>query len=111
MQVSDTKVENQYYFTDRIIETAYDIIIDNHHDKRASSQLTFTSEFNKIGIAMNHVNKIMEEMSHVYAKLKNEYNFNYHLTFLVIFNKYGEDGEIISEKELPFTLSLTHNLT
>ena len=31
--------------------------------------------------------------------------------FLVFFNKYGEDNEIISEIKLPITSNFTHNLT
>ena len=53
----------------------------------------------------------MEEMSHIYAKLINQYKFKYQLTFLVLFNKYGEDNEITCETELPITSSITHNLT
>ena len=30
---------------------------------------------------------------------------------MVLPNKYGEDYEVTSEKELPITLSITHNLT
>ena len=37
IKVSDTKVENQYYFTDRMIKVPYDINIDNHHDKHGKS--------------------------------------------------------------------------
>ena len=37
IKVSNTKVENQYYFTDRILKIAYDINIENHHDKHANS--------------------------------------------------------------------------
>ena len=50
-------------------------------------------------------------MSHVYAKIKNQYNFKSQLTFLVFFNKYGEDNEIINQFEIPITSSITHNLT
>ena len=53
----------------------------------------------------------MEKMSGVFAKLINQYQFKYILTFLVLFNKYGEDNEITSEIELSITLSITHNLT
>ena len=41
----------------------------------------------------------MEEMSHVYAKLIDQYIFKDHLSFLVLFNKYGEDNEITSDIE------------
>ena len=110
-KVSDTKVENQYYFTDRKLKIAYDINIDNHHDKHANSMITITSKFNNIGIDISHINKLMEEISHIYAKLINQYKFKYQLTFFVLFSKYGEDNEITSEVELLITLSISHNLT
>ena len=53
----------------------------------------------------------MEEMSHVYAKLMNQYKLKYQIKFLVLSNKNGEVNETISEKDLPTTLSITHNLT
>ena len=46
-------------------------------------------------------------MSQVYAKLINQYKFKYQLTLLVLFNKYGEDSEKLSEIEVPNTLSIT----
>ena len=64
-----------------------------------------------MGIYINHINKLMEEMSHIYAKLINQYEHKYQPTFLNFFNKYGEDDEITSETELPITLRITHNLT
>ena len=41
----------------------------------------------------------MEEMSHIYATLKYQYNIKYQLPLLVIFKKYGEDEKITSEIE------------
>ena len=46
-----------------------------------NTQLTITSKFDKTGIDVNHINKIMEEMSHIYATLVNQYRFKYQLTF------------------------------
>ena len=37
INISNTKVENLYYFTDRILKVAYDITIDNHHSNHANS--------------------------------------------------------------------------
>ena len=53
----------------------------------------------------------MKEMSHIFAKIVDQYRFKFESTFLVLFNKYGEDIETPSEIELPITLSNTHNLT
>ena len=110
-ELYDTKVENQYCFTDRILKIAYDINIDNHHDEHANSITRIPSKFDNIGIDLIHINKILKEMSHIYAKLINQYKFKYQLSFVVLFNKCGEDDEITSEIELPITLSITHNLT
>ena len=50
-------------------------------------------------------------MSHVFAKLINQYNFKNQITFLLLFNEYGEDNEIINQFELPITSIFTHNIT
>ena len=52
----------------------------------------------------------MKDMGTVYAELIIQYEFKNQLTFL-LFKKDGEDKEIISEKELPNTLSITNTLT
>ena len=109
---TDINDKNQIYFTDKILKIAYVINIDIYHDKHANSQLTVASKFDNTGKYINHINKIKVEMSHIYEKLLNQNTFKYQLTFLVIFIKYGEDDdEITCEIELPFTLSLTHNLS
>ena len=69
------------------MKDAYDIIIDNHFSKHAIITITITSIFNNLGIDIFHINKIMEEMANIYAKLLNKYKFKYRLTFLAVFNK------------------------
>ena len=110
INLSDTKVQNQFYFTDRLLKIAYDINIENYHIKHANSTIPFTSKFNIIGIALIDIYKIMIERSNIYDKLRNPYKIICHLNFLVIFNKYGEDNEITPEIELSITLSITHIL-
>ena len=53
----------------------------------------------------------MNELSLIYDKLLSQFEFKYQLPFLLLFNKNGEDDEIITEIELPITLSFTQNLT
>ena len=50
-------------------------------------------------------------MSHIFAKIKDHYRFKFESTFLVLFNKYGQDNEITSGIELFATLKFTHILT
>ena len=111
VKVIDINVEKHYYFTDKLLKIAYDISIENHHDKHGNSLIPISSKFDNIGIDKNHINKIRQEMSHVYAKIFNQNKFKHQLTFLVLFNKYEEDNEITSEIETPITLSIIHNLT
>ena len=60
---------------------------------------------------MNYIIKIFKEMSHVYAKFINQYKFKNQLSFMVLFNKFEEDGDIRKEAEMSINLNLTNNLT
>ena len=60
---------------------AYDINIDNHHDKNSQSQLPVFSKFNKREMHINHIKKILKELGYAYAKLINQCKFKYQLTF------------------------------
>ena len=75
-EASHTKIKNLYYFIYRILKVAYVINIDNHHDKHANSMITITSKSNETGIDIFHNNRIIIEMSNIYAKLKNQRNSN-----------------------------------
>ena len=50
-------------------------------------------------------------MAHIYAKFINQYKFKYQLSFMLLFNKFEEDGDIRRETELTITLSMVNNLT
>ena len=54
--VTDTKVENFYSFSDRILKFAYDTLLDNHHSNHENSILTIVSNFNKNGVEKSHIN-------------------------------------------------------
>ena len=81
IKVSDTKNENLLYFTERLLKIAFDIKLDNHHDKHANSIISITSNFKNIVVDIFHNNKIKIEMSKIFAKLMNQYNFKYQSTF------------------------------
>ena len=53
----------------------------------------------------------MVEIANIYASLVNQYKFNYQLSFLALFNEYGEEREITSQKDLRIILSITEKLT
>ena len=107
----DIKDENLYHFTDKTLKVALNITIDNHHSKHANSTMIFTSKFDDIGIDITYINQILVERVIIYAKLINQNKFKYQITFSSVFNKYGEDGEITNQIEIPNIVSMTHILT
>ena len=53
----------------------------------------------------------MKELSVIYARLINQYNFKYQTLFLARFDEQDEDGQILEETELFINLIINHNLT
>ena len=101
----------EYKFTDVILNKIYDITVDRHHKKDLNSQITITSKFDNTGIEMYYIDKIFKEMAHIYAKYINQYKFKYQLSFMLLFYKFEEDGDIRTEAEMTITLNMTNNLT
>ena len=76
-----------------------------------NSIITNTPFYEIIGIAEYHIVKIVIEMAKNYATLVNHYKFNYQIFLLAFFNKYGEEGEITFQIELPIISNITELLT
>ena len=109
----ETKKNNkiEYKFTDETLDKIYDITIDRHHKKELNSQITITSKFDNTGIEMYFIDKIFKEMAHIYSQFINQYKFKYQLSFMLLFYKFEEDGDIRREAEMTVTLNMTNNLT
>ena len=101
----------EYISTDDILNIAYDITVDRYHKKDLNSQITTTSKFDILGKERKYINRKFEEMSHIYAKFQNQYNFKYQLSFMALFNKFEEDGDIRKEAEMSINLNMANNLT
>ena len=100
----------EYKFTDKILNKIYDITIDRHNKKDLNSQITITSKFDNTGIEMYFIDKIFKEMAYIYAKFINQYKFKYQLSFMLLFYKSEEDGDIGKEAEMTVTLNMVNNL-
>ena len=105
------KMINPYYFSDRNLQVAYKINLDSHHINHLNSKLTITSNFENTGIEFRFVNKIMREMSIIYARLIYQYKFRYQTVFSARFDKQDEDGQLLDETELFINLNINQNLT
>ena len=105
------KMLNPYYFTDRNLKVAYKINLDSHHFNHLNSKVTITSNFENTGREFRFNNKIMREMSIIYARLINQYKFKYQTVFSAGFDKQDEDGQLLDEIELFINLNMNYNIT
>ena len=105
------KMINPYNFSDRNLQVAYKFNLDSHHIIPLNSKLTITSNFENTGIEFQFINKIMREMSIIYARLINQYKFRYQTVFSARYDKQDEDGQLLDETELFNNLNINQNLT
>ena len=105
------KMINPYYFTDRNLKVGFKINLDSHHINHANSKLTIIPYHPEFGIEVRYINKIMKELSVIYARLINQYKFKYQTVFSARFDKQDEGSRVLDETELFINLNINHNLT
>ena len=104
------KIINFYYFTDRNLEVCFNINLDSHHINHANSKLKITPIFSEFGIEACCNNKIMKELSLIYARLVNQYIFKYQTVVSARFDKQDEDNQVLYKTEIFINLNTNHNL-
>ena len=105
------KMLNPYYFTDKNLKVEFKNNLDSHHINHANSKLTITPTFPEFGIETGYFNKILKEMSIIYARLMNQYKFKYQTVFSARFDKQDENNQLLDETELFINLNINHNST
>ena len=88
------KMPNPFYFTDRNLKVGFKINLDSHHINHTSSKFIITPNYTEFGIETRYINKIMKEMSIIYATLINLYKFKYQTVFSARFDKQDEDNQL-----------------
>ena len=73
--------------------------------------MTITPKFPEFGIEFRYINKIIKELSVIYAKLINQYKFKYYTLFSASFYIFHEEDQKNNEIELFRNLNINHNLT
>ena len=73
--------------------------------------MTITPNVPEFGIEFRYINKIVEELSVIYARLINQYEFKDHTLFSASFYKINEEDQRKNEIELNMNLNIIHNLT
>ena len=76
---------NPSYFIDENLKIGFKISLESHSVSHANSTLTFKPNFPKFGVEVRLKNKIINELSVIYAKIKNFYFFKYHTLFSASF--------------------------
>ena len=102
---------NLYYFIDENLKIGFKINLECHNINHANSILTVTPKFPEFGIEFRYINKIVKELSVIYARLINQYKFKYHTFFSASFYKINEEDQRSNETELYMNLKINHNLT
>ena len=69
---------NPYYFNDENFKIGFEINLESHNNSHANSILTVIPSFPDFGIEFRNINKIIKELSVIYARLINQYKFKYH---------------------------------
>ena len=68
-------MDNLYYFTDENLKIGFKINLDSHNINHSNSLLTTEPNFPCLGIETRYIDKIMNEMATIYARLVNHYKF------------------------------------
>ena len=102
---------NPYYFIDENLKNGFKINLESHNISHANFILTITPNFPDFGIETRYINKIIKELSVIYARLINHCKFKYHTLFSASFYKINERDQRSNEIELYMNLKFNHNLT
>ena len=102
---------NPYYFIDENLKIGFKINLESHNISHANSILTITPNFPEFGIKFRYINKIVKELSVIYARLLNQYKFKCHTFFSASFYKINEEDQRKNEIELYMNLKINHKLT
>ena len=102
---------NPYYFIDENLKNGFKINLECHNISHANSILTITPNFSEFGIEFSYINKIIKELSVIYARLINQNKFKWHTLFSASFYKTNEEDQRYNEIEIKMNLKINHNLT
>ena len=102
---------NSCFFINENLKIVFKINLENHIISHANSILTIIPNHPEFGIDFRYINKIIKELSIIYARIINQYIFKYHTLFSASFYKINEEDQRNTEIELYIKLSTNHYLT
>ena len=105
------KMINPYYFIDENLRIGCKSNLESHNCNHANSILNIEPNFPDIGIETRYINKILKDLSTIYARLINQNIFKYHNLFSASFYKINEEAHRSDEIELFINSNINNNLT
>ena len=102
---------NSHRFTDRVSKVEFKTKLGSHHINHAYSKSNITPNCPKFVIEVRNIKKNINDLSVIYARLLNQFIFNYQTVFSARFDKQDEDNHVLHETELFITLNINHILT
>ena len=72
---------NLYYFIDSNLKVGFKINLDTHYINHANSKLIVKPNYPEFGIEVRYLNKVIKELSVIYARIINQYQFKYQTVF------------------------------
>ena len=104
-------MNNLNNFIDKNLKIGFKNNLESHSFSHANSILSITPNFQAFGIELRYINKIVKELSVIYARLINQYIFKNHTLFSASFYKINEEDQRNNEIELYMNLKINNNLT
>ena len=104
-------MKNPNSFTDEKLTIGFKINLAAHIISHANCILSPIPIYTNFGIQTRYINKILEGMATIYARLFNQYKFEYHKLFSASFFKINEGDQRSDEHELFNNLTFNHKLT
>ena len=100
-----------YYFTDGNLEVGFKNNLGSHYINYANSKPTITPNYPDFGIKVQYVEKFLQKLSVVYARLRNQYQFKLQTKFSARSDKQDEGNQVLDDTEIFNNLINDHNLT
>ena len=85
--------------------------LESHHTNHANSKKFIRPNYPEFGSEVRYFNKIIKELSVIYARILNQYKFKNQTIFSAKFDKQDGDNKVLNGTELFNNLNVNHNLT
>ena len=81
-----------------MLQVGFNFTLASHHVNHAYSKLKIKPSCPEFGIDVRYINKVKQELFVIYARLMNQYKFEYRTVFSARFDEENEDNQILNTK-------------